>query len=101
MSLFEANVRYGSGSSLVQAANDGKHRPASHPVYAGLPRFDTATPEWPIDGPTLRARRLARDLSQRDLGHLVGVSHATIHHWEADKVRPSAEHEARLREVLA
>lgn len=103
MSLFQADtVRRGGASSLLYASErDHRHRPASHPVLRGLPRYDTEPVPWPMGASQIRARRKARGLSQYDLGRLVGVSRPAVAQWESGYVRPSPEHEARLRVVLA
>lgn len=87
-------------SSLVYAASDGRHRPASHPLLAGVAR-DPAGPEPELSGWRIRALRLVRGMSQYDLAAAVGVSRPAVAQWEADLYRPTGEHLSRLREVLA
>ena len=89
----------GLGSSLVYAASDGRHRPASHPVLGAVrapapPQFDG----W--DGWQIAALRIRHRLTQRELGALIGVSAAAVSMWESDATVPSADHMARLREIL-
>lgn len=87
-------------TSLLYAASDGRHRPASHPVYAGLPRPTVAVPEPEMPGWRIRALRQVRGWSQYDLARAVGVSRPAVAQWEADLYRPSDEHMAVLRRVL-
>ena len=87
-------------TSLVRAASDGKHRPASHPVLAGVP---VAAPDHakPLTGWRIRARRQVLGMSQYDLAARMGVSRPAVAQWESDAYRPTDEHMARLREVLS
>lgn len=89
----------GLPSSLIRAASSGRHRPASHPVLVGhmpLRHVD----ELPLSGWRIRALRIVRGLSQERLAGLLEVSRPAVAQWESGAYRPSAEHQARLREVL-
>lgn len=51
-------------------------------------------------GATVRFLRQQRQLSQTELGALIGVSHPAISHWESDADRPRRATLPRLAEAL-
>lgn len=75
-------------TSLVYAASDGHHRPASHPVYGGrLPVAQPVAPDqW--DGSALRTRRLILGWSQGRLAAALGVTRNAVSQWETSAVIP-------------
>lgn len=91
-------------SSLVYAATDGRHRPASHPVLRGLPRYTQPEPAPEPDlatlGAIIRTRREAMGWSRRRLGSCVGVSHIAVHYWESGSYRPTERHMVLLEQVM-
>lgn len=101
MTLHTAMKPIGGPSSLVFAAADRKHRPPSHPVLRGLPRFNTEPVAWTVTPQAIRQRRLARGWSQYRLAAVMGVSRPAVAQWESGAYLPSPEHVARLREVLS
>lgn len=88
-------------TSLVYAASDGRHRPASHPVLGGVAaRPDSDPVKGALTGWRIRALRIVRGMTQYDLADAVGVTRPAVARWETGNWHPTAEHEARLREVL-
>lgn len=51
-------------------------------------------------GQRIHARRKELKLSQKELGRLVGVSHATVSYWEADTNAPKTENFLNLAKAL-
>lgn len=51
-------------------------------------------------GDKIRALRLQRGLSQRDLAALMNVAQATVHKWETGKAEPPISTLERLATVL-
>lgn len=86
-------------TTLIRAASDGRHRPASHPVLSGNA---VAVPDCsdPLIGRRIRAKRIVKGWTQYDLAREMGVSRPAVAQWEADSYRPSAAHAARLEEML-
>ncbi len=76
-------------TSLVYAAGDRKHRPASHPVLMGKPLLDEGAYYAHIAA-RIRLLRAGLGMTQREFGARVGVSGVTVHHWEHANQRPTA-----------
>ena len=88
-------------TSLVYAAHDRKHRPASHPLLAGRPIVTTEDEQDdPLSGWRIRAHRIMRGWSQGDLARRLGVSRPAVAQWESGRNRPSERHVAALRRLL-
>ena len=96
--MIDTSTILGGRSSLVYAASDGKHRPASHPLIGGKA---TESKWWYVTPANIRARRAAAGLSQVRLAALLGVSSTTVAQWERAKCQPSPEHIDAIRELLA
>jgi DNA-binding transcriptional regulator YiaG len=47
----------------------------------------------------VKTMRTKYDISQRELGDLVGVAQITVHNWEAGKSKPRASQLLKLKEV--
>ena len=90
-----------NGTSLVFAAADRKHRPASHPVYGGTRKPSEADPRLPLLAlGELRFMRERRGLTQRNLADAIGVTRVAVSSWERGHCQPSLEHYAALVRVL-
>lgn len=90
-------------SSLLWAASDGRHRPASHPLARDRARnaAKAAPSAQQVYGYQVRAERQARGWSQRALAALIGVDPVTIRHWESGTNQPTEQHRRTLAEVFA
>lgn len=95
-----------SPTSLVYAATDRKHRPASHPVVRTLPAppispfVGDAASYYQIVGERLRAAREQRGWTQRALGRNLGMSGVSICKYESGLMRPSAWTLYRLERIF-
>ena len=87
-------------SSLVYAASNRKHRPASHPLLAATPVIATEAEFYAYVARRIWLRRKERGWSQRDLGAALEVTGVTVCHWERGDNHPSAWHLERLERVL-
>lgn len=86
-------------TSLIYAASDGKHRPASHPVYGGNRPGRSGTPPALLTA-EIRYLRERMGLTQRQLADKIGVTRVAVSWWESGKQPPSREHYAALVRVL-
>ncbi len=86
-------------TSLVYAAGDRKHRPASHPVLMGKPLLDEGA-YYAHVAARIRLLRAERGWSQNHLGSRIGATHAAVCYWELGYRRPSAWYIDRLERVL-
>jgi len=74
-------------------------------LYHYLPRatpIEAPAPSSPTFGEALRALRSAADLTQEELGELVGngVTGQAVSAWETDKANPVREHYSKLVDLL-
>ena len=52
----------------------------------------------PVEG--RRSARKAASLTQHDIADLIGVSDASVAHWESGRSHPSSAHAAKYAEIL-
>lgn len=62
---------------------------------------DERRQQWDLPAPGERRHlRKQAGLTLRDFGKVLGVSGATVHHWESGKRQPSLEHAKKYRTAL-
>lgn len=94
-------------TSLLFAASDGRHRPASHPLLTGIRPDRLRTDPTPRDlawhtahGDLLYQRRVDAGWSRARLASALHVTRPAISYWEAGRYAPSPEHRAALERLL-
>lgn len=62
--------------------------------------YRTERDYYRVIGQRLRAARLAKGLSQRQVASQLGLAHVAIHYWETAKHRPSLWELRQVERVL-
>jgi transcriptional regulator with XRE-family HTH domain len=85
-SMTEQNPASGTKRKVAHLLSGGKgHRPYASPMTLG---------------PEIKRHRSARNMTQRALAKLIGVSHGALGQWELDETTPTYDHLQALQAIL-